>query len=267
VTSRPARLARVQLAPGLRLTERRDGSLQVGLHADRRLVLPDEPAVRAVLTRLRHPVDPVALSGAERVVAERLGAAGLLEDAHDTARRTATRATAPVQVLADDATGALARRLLVGAGLAAARGPDDPALTLVVTGGAEPRRTDLDRLAQADRPYLLVTSVAGRVRVGPCVVPGLTACIRCVDEHLADRDPAHPRLVAEHLTADRADLPPPGDLALGLAWAVRDVVALVDGDRPTTWSATVDLTPAGPVTHEWRRHPRCGCAWGDLLAV
>ncbi len=259
--------ARVRLAPGLRVTERRDGTLQVGLHADRRLVLPHGPEVRAVLARLRHPVDPAALSDAERVLTERLEAAGLLEDERDVARRAATRAAAAIAVVADDATGALTRRLLVEAGLSAARGPDDPTLTLVVTGGAEPRRADLDRLAQADRPHLLVTSVAGRVRVGPCVVPGLTACVRCVDEHLADRDPSHPRLVAGHLTAARDDLPPPGDLALALAWAVRDVVALVDGERPTTWSATVDLVPGGPVTHEWRRHPRCGCAWGDLLAV
>jgi len=259
--------SRVRLAPGLRVTERRDGSLQVGLQVDRRLVLPDQRPVRELLARLRHPVDPAGLSDAERVLAERLAAAGLLDDVNDVARRTATRSAAPIEVVADDAAGALARRLLVEAGLTAARGPDAPALTLVVTGGAEPPRPDLDRLAQADRPHLPVTSVAGRVRVGPCVVPGLTACVRCVDEHLADRDPSHPRLVAEHLVADRADVPRPADLALGLAWAVRDVVALLDGDRPTTWSATVDLTPGGPVTHEWRRHPRCGCAWGDLLAV
>jgi hypothetical protein len=249
------------------VTERRDGSLQVGLHVDRRLILPDQRAVRELLARLRHPLDPAGLADAERVLADRLAAAGLLDDEHEVARRTATRRAALIEVVADDTAGALARRLLVEAGLTAARGRDDPALTLVVTGGAEPPRPDLDRLAQADRPHLLVTSVADRVRVGPCVVPGLTACVRCVDEHLADRDPSHPRLVAQHLVADRADVPRPADLALGLAWAVRDVVALVDGDRPTTWSATVDLTPGGPVTHEWRRHPRCGCAWGDLLAV
>ncbi len=258
---------RVRLAPGLRVTERRDGTLQVGLHADRSLALPDEPGVRAVLARLRHHLDPTTLTDAERRLTDRLTAARLLEDVADATVRAATRAAASIEVLADDATGALTRRLLVEAGLAAVRAPDDVALTLVVTSGAEPARPDLDRLAQADRPHLVVTSVAGRVRVGPCVVPGLTACVRCLDEHLADRDPAHPRLVAAHLAPDRADLPRPGDLALGLAWAVRDVVALLDGDRPTTWSATVDLTPDGPVTHAWRRHPRCGCAWGDLLAV
>ena len=258
---------RVRLAPGLRVTERGDGTLQVGLHTDRALVVPDDPGVRAVLARLRHHVDPTALTDPERRLADRLAAAHLLEDAADVSARAATRAAASIEVLADDATGALVRRLLVGAGLAAAHAADDVVLSLVVTVGAEPPRPDLDRLAQADRPHLLVTSVAGRVRVGPCVVPGLTACVRCLDEHLADRDPAHARLVAEHLAADRADLPRPGELALGLAWAVRDVVALLDGDRPTTWSATVDLTRNGPRTHAWRRHPRCGCAWGDLLAV
>jgi hypothetical protein len=259
--------SRLVLAPGLRVTERRGRTLQVGLFADRRLVLPDEPAVRELLARLRHPVDPARLSGADRLLAERLRAAGLLDDQQDVARRAAVRAAASVEVLADEAAGALARRLLVEAELTPARGSDDPALTLVVTRGAEPSRRDVDRLAQADRPHLLVTSVAGRVRVGPCVVPGLTACVRCLDEHLADRDPSHPRLVTEHVAPDRADVPQPGDLALALAWAVRDVVSLLDGDRPTTWSATIDLTAGGPVSHAWRRHPRCGCAWGDLLAV
>ena len=47
------------------MTERRDGTLQVGLHADRSLALPDEPGVRAMLARLRHHLDPTTLTDAD----------------------------------------------------------------------------------------------------------------------------------------------------------------------------------------------------------
>ncbi|MGH3346758.1 MAG: hypothetical protein ACRDO4_07230 [Nocardioides sp.] len=256
---------RVRLAAGLRVTDRGDGSLQVGLHPDRRLLLPDDAPVRALLTRLRHPADPGRMSESERSLVDRLTAAGLLEQEH-AATPEATATSGTVQILAPDPAAALTRRLLADAGLTESRGGGDAALTLVVSVGAEPRRTDLDAIVQTDRPHLLVTSVAGRTRIGPCVVPGLTACLRCLDEHQADRDPRHVRVVDQHVVVDHTDRPRPGDLALALAWAVRDVAVLLDGERPTTWSASVTLRPEGPHVHEWRRHPRCGCAWGDLLA-
>ncbi len=37
---------RLRLRPGIRVSERSDRTLQVGLHPGRRLVLPDDPAVR-----------------------------------------------------------------------------------------------------------------------------------------------------------------------------------------------------------------------------
>lgn len=252
--------SRLRLAVGLRVTERGDGRLQVGLHHDHRLLLADDPSVRQLLTRLRHLLDPDRTTAAERAVIEQLAVAGLLE--HEDPSPT----PGSVEVLAPEPFAALARRLLAEAALPESRGGLDPALTLVVSVGAEPSRTGLDAIVQADRPHLLVTSVAGRTRVGPCVVPGLTACLRCLDEHLADRDPRHARVVDQHVTVDRTYRPPSGDLALALAWAVRDVATLLRGDRPTTWSATVMLRPDGPQLDEWSRHPRCGCAWGELLA-
>lgn len=256
---------RLCLAQGLRVTDRGDGTLQVGLHADRRVLLPDEPPVRELLTRLKHPADPDRMSATERAVLDRLTAAGLLErEVVESPAPTGSSGT--VAVLAPDPAAALVRRLLSEADLTESRGGVDAALALVVSVGAEPRRADLDAIVQTDRPHLLVTSVAGRTRIGPCVVPGLTACLRCLDEHLADRDPRHVRIIDQHVDVDRTDRPRPGDLALALAWAVRDVAALLAGDRPTTWSATATLRPDGPLVQEWRRHPRCGCAWGDLLA-
>jgi hypothetical protein len=252
---------RLRLAAGLRVSERGDGRVQVGLHPDRRALLPDEPPTRQLLERLRHPVDPDRLTPAERVVVESLLVEGLLEPDLPT-----HAPPAGIELVAPEPAAALARRLLAEAALPEARADADPALTLLVSVGAEPRRTDVDAIVQADRPHLLVTSVAGRTRIGPCVVPGLTACLRCLDEHLADRDPRHVRVVDQHVTIDHADRPRPADLAWALAWAIRDVATLLAGELPSTWSATVTLQPSGPIHQRWFRHPRCGCAWGDLLA-
>ncbi|MGZ5403750.1 MAG: hypothetical protein ACXWDL_03800 [Nocardioides sp.] len=252
---------RVRLRPGIRVSDRSDTTLQVGLHPGHRLVLPDDPTVRGALALLRHGVEPRRL---DPDLLRRLSGARLLTDPDHELARSRVRQRTGVEVRAAGADRATVLRMLGEAGLPGA-GPA-AALVLVVTIGAEPRREGVDALVQADRPHLLVTAVAGRLRLGPCVVPGLTACLRCLDAHLTDRDPRHPLVVEQHLSPDLADRPVPAELQLALAWAVRDVVALIGGDRPTTWSATVDLEADGPVTQRWRRHPGCGCAWGDALA-
>lgn len=249
---------RVRLVPGTRLSERGDGAWQLGLHADRRLVLAPHAVDHVLLARLRTGVDPVRVSVPQRQLLVRIDEAGLLVPCPPprfptsvTLDAPATQRTPAVRALADAA-------LTVG---------DDQTslLTLVVHVGAEPARDALDPLVRADRAHLLLTAVAGRVRVGPLVVPGATACLRCVDEHHTDRDPRHPLVVHHHLGHDPADRPPPGDLALGLAWAARDAGSFLAERRPPTWSATVELTGDGPVTHRWTRHPRCGCAWDTAL--
>ena len=53
--------------------------------------------------------------------------------------------------------------------------------------------------------------------------------------------------------------------ALALAWLARDLLAYGRGERPTTWSATVDVGEGMPRRQPWLRHPHCGCAW-DALA-
>ncbi len=256
---------RVRLRPGLRVSVRDGATLQVGLHPGHRAVLPDLPHVRSLLTLLAHGVDVDRLAHDQREALRRLSRENLLLDADDEVARSRARERGRVEVVANPSVQPAVTRLLAEAGATVSR-EGRASVALIVATGAETRRDDVDRLVQADRAHLLVNAVAGRLRVGPCVVPGLTACLRCVDEHLTDRDPRHPLVVEQHLEVDPADHPRVADLHLGLAWAVRDVVALLEGDRPTTWSATVDLDPEGPVTQRWRRHPRCGCAWGDVLA-
>jgi hypothetical protein len=258
--------APLRLRPGVRVCRRDAGQLQVGLYADRRLVLPDTDPVRRLLHRLGQGLDPARVDPQSVATVGSLLDRDLLETVDAAVVRRRLREAAGVAVVADDPVRAAAVRALAVAGLAPP-GPDVlPTVTLLVSTGAEPRREELDHAVRSDRAHLLVTVVAGRARLGPLVVPGLTACVRCVDEHLTDRDPRHPLVLEQHHDPDPDDVPAPEVLQLALGWAVRDLTTWVDGGRPITWSATVELADDGPRTHAWRRHPRCGCAWGDLMA-
>ena len=103
--------------------------------------------------------------------------------------------------------------------------------------------------------------------LGPFVDPGRTACLRCLDSHLAEQDPHYPLLVSRAARLlEQRDLPEPLDSAvatIAIGWAVRDLVRYAEGDPVSTWSATVllgpdqvDLTP-----RSWTAHPACGCSW------
>ncbi len=110
--------------------------------------------------------------------------------------------------------------------------------------------------------------------VGPFVLPGESACLRCIDAHVARDDPDHVPVLARYVAASRprrprAETPPtePALVALAVAWAVRDVLAHVDGKRPTTCDATVQLgpEPSRQVHTAWSRDPECGCSWPGSL--
>jgi bacteriocin biosynthesis cyclodehydratase domain-containing protein len=138
------------------------------------------------------------------------------------------------------------------------------AATLVVTLG-EPRRRTSDRLVRDDVAHLWLTVLPAAARIGPFVEPGRSACLRCVDAHLGERDARRATVlhqlddlpVAPHAVWD------PSLLDLGVAWAVRDVVRRLDGEPPALRSASVTVTADLEVTRrDWLRHPHCGCAWG-----
>lgn len=151
-----------------------------------------------------------------------------------------------------------------GVGLSAEAGPP-PDVTVLVSAGVLPRgRTD--DLVRLGRAHLVVEGLGGVLRVGPFVVPGLTACLRCLDAHATDRDPRRPLLLDQLSSAARAAVPADPVLAtLAVAWAAGDVVRFVDGERPTTWSARVDLDGDDvPTPVPYERHPGCGCAWDEV---
>jgi bacteriocin biosynthesis cyclodehydratase domain-containing protein len=152
---------------------------------------------------------------------------------------------------------------------------DAASVTGLLVAVGEPARELLDPWVRAGLPHLLVRLVEGHAVVGPFVLPGQTACLRCVDAHHTDVDPAWPLLVAQYATAVgrlRHDtLPEPVDPALAAvatAWAARELVSHAEGRRPATASTTVRLDPllTALETQCWPRHPACGCAWADDLA-
>ncbi len=287
------------LRPGTHVLRRAHGSLQVGLDPGSALLLTDSPAVRASLRLLAGSAEREQY--AEHATLDLLAAQGTLIDEGDlmpllarddlsphttaalaratgdgaahahAARRRWRTATSSFGHQAGAALGAEFAALARTAGLreAAPRrvAPPDSA---VLIGVGEPDRALTDAWTRAGTPYLVVRLVEGRAVVGPFVEPGTTACLRCVDAHCTDADPAWPLLVQQYSAAssrDRADgAPEPVDpllASLALAWAARDLATYVDGGRPSTWSATVTLHPtlSRLESHSWLRHPACGCSW------
>jgi bacteriocin biosynthesis cyclodehydratase domain-containing protein len=286
------------LRPGTHVLRRGPRLLQVGLDPASAFLLTDSPTVRASLQLLAtsaeagaHP-DPSTLDVLARHDA--------LVDERDLRPPPAAVSPATTAALVRDTGSAAAAVLAVRegwrteirwfghpsatglrdsfadlvaqAGLreAAPRGTTPPDCGVLV-GVGEPDRDLLDDWTRRGTPYLLVRLTEGRAVVGPFVLPGTTACLRCVDAHHTDLDPAWPLLVRQYASAaahDRADgAPEPVDpllATLALAWAARDLASYVDGGLPSTWSSTVTLHPrlSRLETRAWLRHPACGCCWG-----
>ena len=252
-------LARPVLRSGLHVVRRDDAHLQIGLDEPDRLVLRDQPGLYAALTALERPPAPEL-----RPVLERLVADGWVVDAAEPSRRARARADRrpPVALEVDALVRDPVTRACAAAGLRVADAAS--AATLVVTLG-EPRRRTSDRLVRDDVAHLWLAVLPAAVRIGPFVEPGRTACLRCVDAHLGERDAR--RATVLHQLDDLPVAPyavwDPCLLDLGVAWAVRDVVRRLDGEPPALRSASVTVTADLEMTrHDWLRHPHCGCAWG-----
>ena len=133
------------------------------------------------------------------------------------------------------------------------------------------------RLLAADVAHLSVVVREAGLIVGPLVLPGAGPCLRCLDLHRTDRDPAWPRLLAQ-----LPGRPTPADAGetassqLGASLAALQVLAHLDGlapmpaadgargrARPASVGATLEVDlPDGLVSRRpWTVHPACGCSW------
>jgi bacteriocin biosynthesis cyclodehydratase domain-containing protein len=294
------------LRPGTHVLRRADGSLQLGLDPARAVVLDARPELRAALLdgsadeqdRVVELLGSAGLLVDERTLMPLIGldpgrrgsgigrtaGASLVRQAGpDASRRATTRSGCRVAVVGfghpDGAD--LPDRLvdlLSRSGLRRER--PSPARSAasrsrhrrlgVLVGVGEPDRELADGWMREQTPYVVVRLTEGRAVVGPFVVPGRTACLRCVDAHHTDADREWPLLVrqyAEATSRDRADGAPepvdPALAALAVAWAARDLTSYVDGGRPSCWSSTltIDHDLSTLETRSWLRHPECGCGW------
>jgi bacteriocin biosynthesis cyclodehydratase domain-containing protein len=158
-----------------------------------------------------------------------------------------------------DAATAIVARFRARTPCGAADAEGSPELAIVV---ADPGSARADAWLRRDVPHLLVHSTRGHGLVGPLVVPGRTACGRCLEAHRTDADPARV-VVAAHVADTVDDLDSTvctsvAALAVAQAMAFLEcgtAVPSTDGLlRVDAVHATTSRTPLAP-------HRRCGCTW------
>lgn len=134
-------------------------------------------------------------------------------------------------------------------------------VVLVEHGTADPLR--YRPLLAAGVAHLSVVIREASVLIGPLVVPGTTACLRCVDLHRADLDADWPAVAAQ--LAVGAGSPSRGEettlASVAAALAAAQVIAQVDGRPSTVRDAALEvaLPDVLPRRLSWAPHPRCGC--------
>ena len=181
----------------------------------------------------------------------------------DAPRRWAARGSARVGIDATAEVAGLVETLLRESGVTGPVADHDPDVVLVLRE-SEGEPDLVDAWARDEVPHLVVSSSGDTVTIGPFVEPGATACVRCVDAHHRDSDPRRPLVLEQHRRQSGPLVRDPLLRRLSLAWAVRDLVSWVDGDRPSSWSATVTLDARLEATRTtWSRHPYCGCGWAE----
>ncbi|HVB41532.1 MAG TPA: hypothetical protein VNF47_02345 [Streptosporangiaceae bacterium] len=125
---------------------------------------------------------------------------------------------------------------------------------------------DLAARLVADRiPHLAVLATEAIGVVGPLVIPGKTACLRCVDYARAGNDPAWPLILAQ--IATRRPDPPACDAVLTAAvssQAAAQVLTALDKEPSASAAANGTLELVMPDwrwrRRSWSQHPACPCA-------
>jgi hypothetical protein len=289
------------LRPGLQILRRDVRTLQFGHDWPGLAAAPDSPALQAVLAELDgyRDLDGVLLAAETHPGVTRDGcraALALLVERGVVVERT--RAEVSVQQErqaaswwllagpdgAGDAIGAERRAVRVwvedwgvspatiaadarplvrraGLGVADSRSAAD----LVVAAVDDiPDRSMSDDLMRAGKPHVWASLRDLVGVVGPLVLPGETACLRCVDAARTELDPTWPTVVSAGAARPRATSPcDPLVATVVAAWAVQEAAIWASGLVPTAYGAVIDIPLGlGPVTQRLHSvHPQCGCGW------
>ncbi|MFF8384457.1 ThiF family adenylyltransferase [Streptomyces kanasensis] len=173
----------------------------------------------------------------------------------------------------------VAARRLVGrsapGGGRAPRAPTgpEPGLSLVVVTPRDglaayaPDPVAADTWVGTGTPHLFAGVVEATGVLGPLVLPGETACARCVEMDRTDADPAWPRLLAQWRSGRRSAVPA-GDVGLSAAvagLAAAHALAFLDGGVAASAGARWEVS--SPLL-EWRARPLrphggCPCGAAD----
>jgi bacteriocin biosynthesis cyclodehydratase domain-containing protein len=134
---------------------------------------------------------------------------------------------------------------------------------VVLTDALLPDPALLSALQSARTAHLPVRLRDGTGLVGPLVLPGRTACLRCLELHRRAREPVWPAVAAQ-LVGRRGRGDPASTLAtaaLGAAQALAALDGLAGDGAPPLLDATLEIEPtAGTLRRRsWPAHPDCGC--------
>jgi hypothetical protein len=120
------------------------------------------------------------------------------------------------------------------------------------------------RLMEQRVPHLTATAGEAIGVVGPLVIPGRSACLRCLDLARTERDPAWPLIAAQLI--GRHPVTPACDCVLATSVAAQasaQLLAFVDrgGRAAAVTNGTLEMVlPDWRWRRRtWRPHPRCGC--------
>jgi bacteriocin biosynthesis cyclodehydratase domain-containing protein len=138
---------------------------------------------------------------------------------------------------------------------------DGAASFLIQVGQDAPAELFAHGLGRRRLPHLLIEERDDAILVGPLVLPGRSACIRCLDLHRRDRDPAWPAIAAQLATAPgRISTAATSTALIATGVAAGEVLGFIDGLETEALEASIEVRPLARIRRRsWHPHPSCAC--------
>jgi bacteriocin biosynthesis cyclodehydratase domain-containing protein len=133
---------------------------------------------------------------------------------------------------------------------------------VVHVGPVGPGAVAVAGYAQRRMPHLVAGVRDGTAVIGPLVPPAGRPCLNCQELHRQDRDPDWAHLSAQLVTgpAPATDACAAATVLSAAGFAAGEVLAWLDGRRPTTLGASVEIAAPGELRRRsWPPHPHCPC--------
>ena len=120
-----------------------------------------------------------------------------------------------------------------------------------------------------DVPHLSIVFSDTGVTIGPVVRPGVGACLRCIELHRTDADPAWPAIASQlHGLGGGAETPILAAEAAAIAFRMLMTALgepLTPGGRTGGESIHIDAESGERTVRHWMQHPECGCGGIDSI--